>query len=190
MSTTRDSTVESLRAHLGDERFRRFVGQVNALAGSERLHFWHYEVLEEVERKHALSLPRSADALVALLAGSIPDPPRLAETATPDWAHVEFLGTQCPVQAEGWCDVVGSKEYPASVVWRFFFRARGEQWSIAASDEEDPVDVCSDGEHSFYYEELYEARAGEYDAGYMPEDIARAYIIRELDRLRLQRQVR
>lgn len=190
MSTELHPAIDRLRAFLGEERFRRFVGQVAKLSGAEGLHSWHCEVLDEFEHATSLSLPRSAHALAPLLAGAIPDPPRLAEADTPEWVHAEFRHTQCPVQVEGWCYVGGSGRDPDSVVWNFYFRARGGHWSISASDREDPVGLNADDEHSFYHEEPYEARTGEYDAGYMPHDVARYYVIRELEKLRSRERVR
>jgi hypothetical protein len=106
------------------------------------------------------------------------------------WAHVGFLDTQCPVQAEGWCDVGGVEDGSATGAWKFYFRARGKGWSVSASDLGDPVDVLVNDDHSYYYEELYEARTDDYGAGYMPQDVARYYLIRELEKLRSKKGAR
>ena len=62
----------------------------------------------------------------------------------------------CPVQAEG---TINGEE--------FYFRARGQRWSIGIGGK-----VVSDP--NWYYEEPY----GEvmFDAGWMPEEEARAFI--------------
>jgi hypothetical protein len=75
--------------------------------------------------------------------------------------------------------------------WAWYFRARGEYWSVTAVAEGlDPVDIPTDSRTGFHYEEHYECRTGEYDAGYMPLDAARYYIVRELGRLRAERAAR
>lgn len=77
---------------------------------------------------------------------------------------IDWLGGNCPVQAEGSID--GR---------RFYFRARGEHWSIAvhptATDEYEhwPRDAAE-----WRHEE--EWGDGPYAAGWMPEDVAREMI--------------
>lgn len=70
---------------------------------------------------------------------------------------ITSLGGNCPVQAEGTID---GKE--------FYFRARGERWSMSIGGS----DVVGDPE--WYYEEDY--GAGPFAAGWMSEDEARAFI--------------
>ena len=177
-----DSIIEKLRTFLGDKRFRLMVGQARKRAGSKELPFWHYRALDEFEQQESIQLPRSPDALAEVLRDALPDPPELPAEQTPEWVHIDALGGQCPVQAEGWCFAGESK----SVVWRFYFRAKHVAWSLSASDIWDPVDVFESGEHTYYYEEPYESRTDEYDAGYMRYDTARYYIVRELAKLRAQ----
>lgn len=184
MSTARNPAVEELRSYLGEERFRRFVAQVTELAGGERLHYWHSQVLDEFEPRHGAPLPRSPEDLARLFAAATPEPPCLSEADTPAWAYIEFLDTQCPVQAEGWCYVGADESCPDAATWNFYFRARGEHWSVSASDSSDPADVLVNDDHSYYYEEPYEARVGAYDAGSMTQDVARYYLVRELKKLR------
>lgn len=69
---------------------------------------------------------------------------------------IEQIGGNCPVQAEGLID-----DQP------FYFRARGEHWSIGIGG-----DVV--GDPDWYHEEEYPG--GEYAAGWMSEDEARAFI--------------
>jgi hypothetical protein len=166
---THDSIIEKLRTFLGDKRFRLMVGQARERAGTKELPFWHYRSLDEFEQMESVQLPRSPDALAEFLRGAIPDPPELTEEQTPDWLHIETLDSQWPVQAEGWCY---ASEDPKAALWRFYFRARHEEWSLSASDFWDPVDVFENGEHTYYYEEPFESRTSEYDAGRMPYDTA------------------
>jgi len=75
---------------------------------------------------------------------------------------IEELGGNCPVQAEGTIDKVP-----------FYFRARGDHWSIRVAMSKFGVW----GEDAFYHEELY--KGGEqYAAGWMPTDEARGFIQR------------
>ena len=69
---------------------------------------------------------------------------------------IERLGGNCPVQAEGTFDGV-----------EFYFRARGEHWSIGVGG-----DVVMKPDWSA------EAPYGDepFEAGWMPEDEARAFI--------------
>lgn len=76
---------------------------------------------------------------------------------------IDKIGGYCPVQAEGF---VGSKP--------FYFRARGNRWSMSIGGE----DVI--GEPDWYYEEPY--GSGPYDAGWMSEQEARAFIAKAVGR--------
>lgn len=69
---------------------------------------------------------------------------------------VNWLGGNCPVQAEG---TVGGK--------KFYFRARYGHWSLSIGD--DPVPSPE-----WYYEEEYGTEP--FDAGWMSEDEVRAFI--------------
>lgn len=69
---------------------------------------------------------------------------------------IETFGGNCPVQAEG---TVDGKE--------FYFRARGDSWSMSIGGE----DVVGDPEWS--YEEDYGSWP---EAGWMPTDEALAFI--------------
>ena len=187
---TRESIIEKLREFLGDKRFRLMYGQVNELVGKKELRFWHYRSLAEFEQQESVELPRSPDALAEFLRGAIPEPPVLTQEQTPEWLHIDELDTACPVQATGWCYVGESKQDSKPVVWKFYFRARWDEWSLGASDIYDPVDVFGNDEHAYYYEEFYESGTDEYSAGYMPFDTARYYIVRELTKLRAERNGR
>lgn len=68
-----------LRTFLGEERFRRFVGQIRNLAASAgaQLYPWHVEVLDEFDGGRAKRTPRSPAALSELVMGAVPTPPSL-----------------------------------------------------------------------------------------------------------------
>lgn len=68
---------------------------------------------------------------------------------------IDWLGGNCPVQAEG--TINGEP---------FYFRARGEHWSLEIND--------ADGKIVWEYDEHYPH--GQYSAGWMTEDEAKAFI--------------
>lgn len=106
-------------------------------------------------------------------------PPVLTEAEVPEWLTIDMLDGQCPVQGEG---TMGA--------WQWYFRARWESWSIGATnDGSDPVCVSINSEHVFSHEEDYAFSQSPYDAGYMPIETARYYIVRELSRLRTERKI-
>ena len=72
---------------------------------------------------------------------------------------IDYIGGNCPVQAEG---RVNGEE--------FYFRARGNRWSLSVGGD----DVV--GKPDWYYEEPYGKEP--FDAGWMPEGIARGFIDR------------
>jgi hypothetical protein len=88
----------------------------------------------------------------------------LSEAASPVIV-IEWLGDNCPVQAEGTIN-----SHP------FYFRARGSHWSLEiATGLNGPRDYLKWGDVSNYrYEEPY--GNGSYDAGWMSEDEARQFI--------------
>lgn len=71
--------------------------------------------------------------------------------------RIDLIGGNCPVQAEGLID--GAP---------FYFRARGSRWSLSVGG----ANVIGDPE--FYHEEAY--GDGPYDAGWMGQEEARAFI--------------
>ncbi|WAJ27116.1 hypothetical protein [Antarcticirhabdus aurantiaca] len=75
--------------------------------------------------------------------------------------RIDWLGGNCPVQAEG--EIDGKP---------FYFRARGERWSMSIGGN----DVV--GEPEWYYEEPYGDE--DFAAGWMTEDEARAFIDRSI----------
>ena len=83
--------------------------------------------------------------------------------------EIDMLGGNCPVQAQGKID--GEP---------FYFRARGEHWSICiGSDVEDDRNTSFHGRDvignpRWYFEE--EWGAGPYDAGWMEMEEARQMI--------------
>lgn len=70
---------------------------------------------------------------------------------------IDFLGGNCPVQSQG---TINGDPY--------YFRARGEHWSVGIGGG-DPV-----SEPEWYKERPW--GGGPYEAGWMPEDIARQII--------------
>lgn len=71
--------------------------------------------------------------------------------------HVEWMGGNCPVQAEG---TIGGEP--------FYFRARGEHWSMSIGGR----DVIL--EPKWRHEEPYPG--GQFDAGWMPQWEALGFI--------------
>lgn len=173
--------VEEFKRQLGGVRFRRFVEQVRGIAMTDggALYPWHVRVLDVYDAGSSTPLPRVPAALLDLMRGAAPQPPRLTDEELPTWVGLEELGGACPVQGSGTMQLAGK---PAR--WAWYFRARFEHWSISVVPEgEDPAQEPIRGP-GFFHEEEYEYRAGEYDAGYMSEDTARYYIVRELARFR------
>ena len=77
---------------------------------------------------------------------------------------VDYFGGQCPVQA--WGTLLG---FP------FYFRARHAHWSFAvAKVGEDPT---MDGVPPLLFERVERWGKGEFDAGYMLEDVAWKFIV-------------
>lgn len=74
---------------------------------------------------------------------------------------VDYLGGNCPVQAEG---VVDGRP--------FYFKARGRRWYLE-------VGGIAAAEPEWRYEEPY--GTGPYDAGWMTEDEARAFLEKAVD---------
>lgn len=81
---------------------------------------------------------------------------------------VEWLGGNCPVQAEGW---VGCQ--------KFYFRARGNRWTMSIGGE-DPV-----ASPALEYGESYGGDDDLYAAGWMDEDEALAFIVKAVGQLEL-----
>lgn len=77
---------------------------------------------------------------------------------------LDWLGGNCPVQAEGYID--GK---------RFYFRARGEHWSLEIHPTADGQYLDWPDEGQWRHEETYGTWP---EAGWMPEDMARAMIVR------------
>lgn len=164
--------IEALRRDLGEDRFVRFLQALRDGPG-DRLYVWQVEALDRLELRLGKVIPRDVVQLKSLLLPLLARAPTLVEAEVPAWITVDSLGGQCPVQAEGSADTA-----------RWYFRARWAEWSIGLTLDatRDPVDVDDNGEATFYHEELY--GDGRYDAGYMPHDEARYFIVRELSRWR------
>jgi len=73
---------------------------------------------------------------------------------------IDTLGGLCPVQAEG---RINDKQ--------FYFRARGDAWSLGIADTVDEAIGNPTVEYVGVYGEV-----GGYEAGYLPDDEARAII--------------
>jgi hypothetical protein len=165
--------AEVLRAVLGgDHRYRKFVRQLAAPRPDGLLHFWQSAILDTLEAKRGLVLPRRADELRALLP-PLPEPPRLEASAVPTWLSIDEIVGSAPVQASG-----------RAGDWRWYFRARHNSWSLGAvfGSAGAPIDVDADSSNTFYAEDEY----GDLpeDASYMDLDEVRFLIVRELTRLR------
>jgi hypothetical protein len=176
-SATDPETLASLlRVTLGgDRRYRKFVRQLEAPRSDGLVLFWQSAVLDELEAKRGMVLPRRAEELRALL------PPLsracvLEVGAVPEWLHIEELGGVSPVQGHG-----------TAGAWRWYFRARHESWSLGAvlGHDADPVDVLAESAGAFFAEGEY----GELseDASYMPLGEARYLIVEALAKLMLSR---
>lgn len=81
-----------------------------------------------------------------------------------DGIGIEYLGGNCPVQSEGTID--GK---------RFYFRARGEHWSLDVHPTADG-DYLSWSDHDIAWCHREAWGDGPYAAGWMPEDVARMMI--------------
>lgn len=81
--------------------------------------------------------------------------------ALPSDLTIDWIGGNCPVQAEG---TIAGKE--------FFFRARGNRWSFEVADglSDDSAWVAN-----WLYEEPYNIHE-EFAAGWMTEEEARGFI--------------
>jgi hypothetical protein len=170
MTATADPITE-LRSLLGEEQFRRFMVILRDLPAGEQLRFWQERALERLAGAKGIDLPRSPAELRAVLADAIVPRQQYAEPEVPSWLIIDELSGSSPVQGEGRC-----------FGWRWYFRARGGEWSIgAAQGSVDPVDVFSNSDSTFYHEEAY--GDGPYAAGHMPLEEARFFIVRELSGL-------
>jgi hypothetical protein len=93
-----------------------------------------------------------------------------------DGLLIDWLGGNCPVQAEGTVD--GRP---------FYFRARGQRWSLEVADETGRLDYWhSPDSRSWFYQEPW--GEGDYAAGWMPESDARDMIDKGVAIWRSQRQ--
>lgn len=81
--------------------------------------------------------------------------------------QIEWLGGNCPVQAEGAINGLP-----------FYFRARGCRWTMEiAASAQTPLQYLYDGDgENWFHEEKW--GEGPYDAGWMPEDTAREMIVK------------
>ncbi len=77
---------------------------------------------------------------------------------------IETIGGNCPVQAEGQIDGFG-----------FYFRARGEQWSI---------EIYDGSEKGWYYSEPYGTT---FEAGWMDKEEAEAFIEKAAEKFHNER---
>lgn len=81
---------------------------------------------------------------------------------------LEWTAPAAPVQAEGTFDGLP-----------IYFRARWDHWSVGIGGS-DPA-----GDPLWYYEEPYGKPDG-YDASYMPQDEAHAFILAAIERYRAE----
>lgn len=172
MIPTPDNLAEVLRTELGERRYVRFVRQLYRARADGLVAFWQSLVLDDLESKAALVLPRYASALAELLP-PLPVNPALAEGDVPSWITVEWLEYGAPTQGWG-----------TAGAWRWYFRSRHEAWTLGAERDatELPVGTFENGPDSYFASEDYGFETSE--ASYMPLDEARHFIVRELTRLR------
>ena len=165
-----------LRALLGGDRaYRKLVVQLDEPRSDGLVHYWQNIRLDALETRLGVTLPRRAEELRALL----PELPRSTEMqadAVPEWIRIESLGGASPVQGSG-----------TAGAWRWYFRARHNSWSLSAvcGSQEEPDDVISDSDTSFYAEDEYGDLPEE--ASDMPLAEARFLIVQELTRLKTSR---
>lgn len=89
--------------------------------------------------------------------------PPLIEKLNEMGATIATLGGNCPVQIEG---KIGDKD--------FYFRARGNHWSVQIGDEKDFFTP-----QIWYYEEEY--GQGPFEAGWMEEYEALEFLIQAIN---------
>ncbi len=171
-----DPRIASLRKHLGETRFVRFIAALPA--GPGQLLFWQSHELDLLEHAEGIVFSRDAAELTALLAPLLPDHPTLPAEALPSWIVFEEFEGSAPVQ------VTGHVIQPRA---RFYFRARHQHWTIGLSTDPgvDPIDIGGTENDSFFHEEEFGYARDE--ASYMPLDVARFFIVRELTRWRSSR---
>jgi len=93
----------------------------------------------------------------------------------PEWCGATNFGGKCPVQGEG---KIGD------AYW--YFRARGARWSITVATTEDEAVWPREGEPLYHHEEPF----GEWpEAGWMSDEMAIAFIVRELGKYREGRKL-
>ena len=168
-----DTRIDALRRHLGETRFLRFIATLQG--GRGPLLFWQSRELDILEQRDGLAFPRERSELAAALLPFLPPHPTLPAELLPDWIVLDEFGGSMPLQA------IGHTTNPEA---RFYFRARHESWSISVSADPkvDPIDVGgSDGPHFYHEEDFGYVRE---EAGHMPADTARFFIVRELTRWR------
>ena len=91
---------------------------------------------------------------------------------------IDFIGGNCPVQAQGTID--GK---------RFYFRSRGEHWSVEISPGASGLYMTwPDDDPAWVYEE--EWGGGEFAAGWMPEDAAVSMIGKAAKLYVIEKQMR
>lgn len=162
--------LADLRVHMGERSFRRLA--LHLTEPCDRLLFTHERALDAFHATHAHALlPADVTALRQLFVGVV-EREVLAAHDVPAWCVIEELGGRCPVQGWGRCE---------GRPW--FFHARGEGWALYVSRDRSltPDDVVGLLDCLFHEEPYGDERD---DAGHMPEDEARFFLVRELTRFR------
>ena len=169
--------ADELRSFLGDKWFYRFLNALERSLPRPRLFYWQDDVLDDFTARTGTNVPRAPNALFELLKDARRQPKTLSEADVPSWITIHQLEGEGPVQGYGLIST-----------WSWYFRARWEAWTIAASVPGiDPVGVFENNDSAFFHAEDYgDAR---YAASYMPLDEARFFIVRELSRLRAERKL-
>jgi hypothetical protein len=168
-----DPSIEALCRHLGKARFFRFIATLPS--GPGPLLFWQSRELDLLEQREGIVFPREPNELLVQLRPFLPPYPSLAPELLPGWIVFDEFGGSVPVQA------TGRTVAPQA---RFYFRSRHDGWSISVSADPkvDPVDVGGTEGAFFYHEEDFGYVRDE--ASYIPLDVARFFIVRELTRWR------
>lgn len=125
--------------------------------------------------------PEVADQLAAKIKPALDDLAAIWEREGPaaeaafaeTGATMDWIGGNCPVQAEGTVDSMA-----------FYFRARGSRWTFTVAERQAAIFEAP----TFHCEAPY--GDGPYDAGWMPKHHAYAAIIEGIRLYRLERELR
>jgi hypothetical protein len=160
---------EQLRAFAGEERYRRFVFDVQGWRlGEGRLFWWQERLLDNLTKKTEVRFPENFDELRAIFVNEFPVL-TLSVEEVPGWCQIEELSIG---QAWGKCDG-----------FRWYFSCKYGSWNIALATDPsvDPV-MIDDETGGFYREELYGSGTG--GGTWIPDEEARYNIVESLKQFR------